>query len=99
MKRTRIWIGLGAVAFVTAAFAFSPFTYSPEAVQIDTAKGEQCTKEPGRLKCRWDGPCVQVGNQCMSCQKDQQWSGAMGKCYTCPKGTSLKQVNGAWECS
>ena len=99
MKHMRTLLGVGLVAALTVAYAFTPMTYSPDAVQIDTAKGERCSKEPGKLKCRWDGGCTQIGNMCMSCQKGAEYSTELGKCYTCPQGMRLKQVNGSWECS
>lgn len=98
MKLKIYCAALFAIGLSLAAYAFSPFTSSPDAVTIDVAKGEKCVKETGRLKCRWDGPCVQVGNQCMSCLKDQLYSQEMGQCYSCPKGTSLRRENNSWTC-
>jgi hypothetical protein len=54
-------------------------------------------KESGRLKCRWDGECAKRGTNCMSCTKDMRYQDGLG-CYSCPSGTSLKQVNGQWRC-
>jgi len=99
MNRKNLYFALAGFGIALAAYASSPFTSSPDAVTIDTSKGEQCVKEPGRLKCRWDGPCVPVGNQCMSCLKGQQYSVEMGQCYSCPEGTSLVRDNSnSWVC-
>jgi hypothetical protein len=97
MKRWAGWFVFGSVVTFTvlAHASFTPVTFSPDIVQI--APNEQCRKEPGKLKCRWDGPCNQVGNTCHSCQAGQLWSPAI-ECYTCPQGTSLKNKNNAWVC-
>ena len=96
MKLKSLYAALAAIGISFSVYAFSPFTSSPDAVTV--AKGERCEKETGRLKCRWDGPCVQVGNQCMSCLKGQLYSQEMGQCYSCPSGTSLRRENNSWIC-
>lgn len=74
-------------AFSHLAMAdFSPHTTSPDVVQIEP--GEPCRKEFGKLKCRWDGECVKVGNECRSCMEGYRYHDALG-CYSCPQGTRL----------
>ncbi len=85
-----------SAAAVSAKADFSPFTSSPDIVTI--SPGESCQKEPGKLKCRWGGDCVQVGNACYSCIDDYHWSGGMNTCYSCPNGTSLTRNGSNWVC-
>ena len=49
-----------ALFAVFAVGALSPSTSAPERITI--SPGEQCRKEFGKLKCRWNGPCVKEGN-------------------------------------
>ena len=97
MKLT-IFSGIAAtlVAVAMAAYAFTPFTFSPDVVDIQP--GEECQKEAGRLKCRWDGQCAKVGNKCMSCIGGFNYSQEMGTCWSCGQGTSLTKENGNWVC-
>lgn len=90
-----IALALGLIS--SAAYAgFSPSTTSPEV--NDISQGEQCVKETGKLKCRWDGDCVQVGNTCVNCIGGYHWDAGLGACYSCPSGTGLKNVGGSWTC-
>ncbi len=98
MKTNKFYAAIACLGIALAAYAGSPMTTSPDAVTIDVQKGEQCVKETGRLKCRWDGECVQVGNQCMSCLKGQRYSIELGQCYSCLSGESLVNENGSWTC-
>ena len=74
-------------SFAPLAIAdFSPHTTSPDVVQIEP--GELCRKEFGKLKCRWGGECVKVGNECRSCIEGYRYHDSLG-CYSCPQGTRL----------
>lgn len=98
MKRAIVFVVLVICAGLTASLRaadFSPSVFSPDVVQV--APNEACVKESGRLKCRWDGECAKRGTNCMSCTKDMRYQDGLG-CYSCPSGTSLKQVNGQWRC-
>jgi hypothetical protein len=98
MSKEKIYSAFAALGVCFAVYASTPMTTSPDAVEIDVAKGEKCVKETGRLKCRWGGDCVQVGNQCMSCMEGQHYSSDLGQCYSCESGTSLAKENGSWVC-
>ncbi|MNF70663.1 hypothetical protein D3C84_525790 [compost metagenome] len=75
----------------------SPIDYSPSVVAIQP--GEACVKEPGELKCRWDGECAKVGNTCRSCTTGQRYSAEMDKCYTCSGGNAVvRNQNGQYVC-
>jgi hypothetical protein len=97
-KRLRIVTVVSLLAAgVGVAWAFSPFSSSPEVVEV--GPDEACVKESGKLKCRWDGDCVKRGNKCYSCIKDYHWSDEMDTCYSCPSGGSpQKQPDGTFEC-
>jgi hypothetical protein len=85
---TFVIILTSAVLFTVIARAFSPSTSAPERITI--SPGEQCRKEPGKLKCRWNGPCVKDGDACLSCMEGTKWHPAIG-CYSCVSGTTLRR--------
>jgi hypothetical protein len=76
-----------AALFAVFAGAFSPSTSAPERITI--SPGEQCRKEFGKLKCRWNGPCVKDGDACLSCMAGTKYHPALG-CYSCVSGTTLR---------
>jgi len=68
------------------AFELSPSTYSPD-IQRKPQYG--CKPEYGKLACKWEGECVDLGSICASCKKGYRYSGALNECYSCPAGYSL----------
>ena len=101
MKRTN-WVIVLVTVLVNAALfvvfaigALSPSTSAPERITI--SPGEQCRKELGKLKCRWNGPCVKDGDACLSCMEGTKWHPALG-CYSCVSGTSLREREETYVC-
>lgn len=93
--RKLVCSGFLLLASLQFAAAETPSVSSPDSITIE--EGEQCVKTPGKLKCRWDGPCVQEGNVCQSCIGGTQYQHSLG-CWSCSAGTSLAKVNGDWVC-
>jgi hypothetical protein len=102
----RIALSLGMLALLCSsplliAYEISPFVRSPDVVKIGTdanGKTEVCQKEPGKLKCKGDGACQQVGDECHSCDTGFLYQEGLG-CYKCETGQSLINKNGSWTCT
>jgi len=100
MKIRALMLGVPAVLFISglAWAGLRPFTLAPEIIEVE--EDEECVMTPGRLKCRWDGECVKIGNACYSCLSEMKWSSGMNACYKCTAGTSLELTeNNEWECN
>src|SRR5262245_18600249 len=99
MMRVSRALTLGVIALTAGIIGvyaqMTPHVFSPEIVKV--GEKEQCVKEAGKLKCRWDGPCAKVGDECHSCTRDLKYQQGLG-CYSCGQGTTLKNKNGAWVC-
>ncbi len=71
--------------FSVVGFAdeYFPTTFTPEVDVIPSH--ESCEPEYGKLRCRWAGACVRIGNQCFNCQQGQKFSPYWRVCYICPR--------------
>jgi hypothetical protein len=105
MSGLTIALSLGMLVLICAspalyAYEIAPFVRTPDIAKIGKdANGnpEFCTKEPGKLKCKGDGACQQVGDECHSCDAGFLYQEGLG-CYKCAPGQSLIKKD-TWICS
>lgn len=90
---------LTLLAFTTPAYSieYTPHTYRPD---LQRKPDYGCKAQYGKLACRWEGECADLGGTCASCKKEYRYSRALKECYSCPNGFSLrKQADGQHMCS
>lgn len=90
---------LTLLTFATSAYpiAFTPHTYRPD---LQRKPNYGCKAQYGKLACRWEGECANLGGTCASCKKGFRYSRKLKKCYSCPNRYSLRrQADGQLMCS
>ena len=68
------------------AIELTPKTFTPDFQKKPTYG---CQARYGKLACKWEGECADLGGTCASCIKGYRYSGALNECYLCPSGYSL----------
>jgi hypothetical protein len=94
-------LGLLCVGQPVSAFEITPTVTPPDIVKIgkdDTGKDEICQKETGKAKCKGEGACQKVNDECHSCGAGFFYQVGLG-CYKCEYGQSLINKNSEWTCT
>lgn len=83
------------LSMVTFSISIHAMEFSPTTFKADFQPKPDygCTPQYGKLACRWEGECADLGRVCASCLVDFRYSRALNECYKCPEGNSLNSQN------